>query len=242
MAFARNKAVPMFESKLRAAAHNAGVRYLDASRLFHGHEVCTDNTSVRGLFIEVGIWNENAARQSFHPNYRGHGMFAGCMTAFYGSGLPTATCVDPASIGTGTLIPGLLEFRQLRNAATGKCADASGHNSRIRTVMQNYTCNGGRNQGFWYDPARQSRHLELSHDRCLDVKGGSVVPRVRQPDPVHAAAAAGDLLDEQPPAVVVRDPQLRQPGRLRARRLHRLPGLLSHGPGLGEPPNACSPR
>ena len=175
MAFARNKAVPMFEAKLRAAALNSGVRYLDASRLFHGHEVCTDNTSVRGLFIEIGIWNENAARQSFHPNFRGHGMFAACMTAFYGSGLPTATCVDPASTGAGTLLPGLLEFKQLRNAATGKCADASGYNSRIRTVMQNYTCNGGRNQGFWYDPARQSLHLELSHDRCLDVKGGSVV-------------------------------------------------------------------
>ena len=66
-AFARNKAVPMFEAGLRAAAQAQGVRYLDASRLFHGHEVCTDNTSVRGLFIEIGVWDENAARQSFHP-------------------------------------------------------------------------------------------------------------------------------------------------------------------------------
>lgn len=70
-AFARNKAVPLFESALRAAAANTGTRYLDASRLFHGHEVCTDSTSVRGLYIELGIWDENAARQSFHPNYRG---------------------------------------------------------------------------------------------------------------------------------------------------------------------------
>ncbi|HEV7708194.1 MAG TPA: hypothetical protein VGP16_08370, partial [Asanoa sp.] len=84
-AFARNKAVPLFERGLRQAAANTGTRYLDASRLFHGHEVCTDNTSVRGLFIEVGIWNENAARQSFHPNARGHGMFAECMTAFVNS-------------------------------------------------------------------------------------------------------------------------------------------------------------
>ena len=39
---------------LRQAAANTGTRYLDASRLFHGHEVCTDNTMVRGLYIEVG--------------------------------------------------------------------------------------------------------------------------------------------------------------------------------------------
>ena len=174
MAFARNKAVPMFETGLRAAAHNVGVRYLDGSRLFHGHEVCTDNTSVRGLYIEVGIWDENAARQSFHPNYRGHGMFAECMDAFYASGLADATCADPASTGHGALYSGLFTFRQLRNAATGGCVDASGYNSRNNTVMQTYTCHGGRNQGFWYDPAYQSLHIELSQDRCLDVKGGSI--------------------------------------------------------------------
>jgi hypothetical protein len=171
-AFARNKAVPMFEAKLRAAAQNQGVRYLDASRLFHGHEVCTDNTSVRGLFIEVGIWDENAARQSFHPNYRGHGMFAGCMTEFFATTLASATCVDPASTGAGALVTGLLEFKQLRNAATNTCADGKGYNSRNNTVMQSYACHGGRNQGFWYDQARQSLHVELSHDRCLDVAGG----------------------------------------------------------------------
>ena len=170
-AFARNKAVPMFEGRLRAAAQAQGVRYLDASRLFHGHEVCTDNTSVRGLFIEVGIWDENAARQSFHPNFRGHGMFAGCMTAFFATTLPAATCVDVASTGAATLVPGLLEFRQLRNAATGTCADGQGYNSRNNTTLQSYACHGGRNQGFWYDATRQSLHVELSHDRCLDVSG-----------------------------------------------------------------------
>ena len=76
---------------LRRAAQNTGVRYLDDSRLFHGHEVCMDVTRVRGLFIELGIWDENAARQSFHPNYGGHGMFAQCMAQFYNSGLPTAS-------------------------------------------------------------------------------------------------------------------------------------------------------
>jgi hypothetical protein len=167
-AFGRNKAVPMFETALRAAAAATGARYLDASRLFHGHEVCTDNTSVRGLYIEVGIWDENAARQSFHPNARGHGMFAECMTAFYNSGLPQATCVDPASTGHGRLYPGLFEFRQLRNAGTGECVDGRGYNSRNGTAQQSYACHGGRNQGFWYDPGQRSLHVELSHDRCLD--------------------------------------------------------------------------
>ena len=173
-AFARNKAVPLFEGGLRRAAANAGVRYLDASRLFHGHEVCTDNTMVRGLYIEVGVWNENAARQSFHPNARGHGAFAECMTQFYNSGFQQATCVDPASTGHGTLYNGLFEFKQLRNAGTGKCVDGKGYDSRNGTAQQSYTCHGGRNQGFWYDPTRLSLHSELSHDRCLDVAGGSL--------------------------------------------------------------------
>ena len=105
-AFARNKAVPHVRERAAPGGGQAqGVRYLDASRLFHGHEVCTDSTSVRGLFIEVGVWDENAARQSFHPNARGHGMFAGCMTAFFATALSTATCVDPSSTGAGTLVP-----------------------------------------------------------------------------------------------------------------------------------------
>lgn len=174
VAFARNKAVPLFESALRAAAANTGTRYLDASRLFHGHEVCTDNTSVRGLFIEIGIWDENAARQSFHPNARGHGMFAQCMTQFYNSGQAQATCVDPASTGSGQLYNGLFEFKQLRNVATGGCVDGKGYNSRNGTMQQTYACHGGRNQGFWYDPTRQTLHSELSHDRCLDVAGGTI--------------------------------------------------------------------
>lgn len=171
MAFARNKAVPMFEAKLREAAVNQGVRYLDASRLFHGYEVCEASPSVRGLYIELGIWNENAARQSFHPNYRGHGMFASCMTDFYNSGLPTATCLAPNSTGTTALVPGLLEFKQLKNVGTGKCVDANGYNSRAGTRLESYTCHGGRNQGFWYDPTRQTIVIELSHDRCLGPDG-----------------------------------------------------------------------
>jgi hypothetical protein len=175
MAFARNKAVPMFESGLRQAALDAGARYLDASRLFHGHEVCTDNTWARGLFIDPDAgWNEHAARQSFHPNFRGHGAFAECMTAFWDSGLATATCVDPASTGSTQLVSGLMEFKQLRNLGTGECIDGKGYNSRNKTTQQSYGCHGGRNQGFWYDEQNHTLHSELSHDRCLDVRGGNV--------------------------------------------------------------------
>jgi hypothetical protein len=173
LAFARNKAVPLFEKGLRAAAAAAGARYLDASRLFHGYEVCTESPSVRGLWIETGILfengqlNENAARQSFHPNYRGHTMFASCITAFYNSTDPTATCLAPNSTGQTVLLPGLLEFKELKNIGTGNCLDAYGYNSRVGTNLNPYGCHGGRNQGFWYDPARQTIVLELSHDRCL---------------------------------------------------------------------------
>jgi hypothetical protein len=174
-AFARNKAVPMFETALRQAALDAGVRYLDASRLFHGHEVCTDNTWARGLYLDLDAgFTEHAARQSFHPNNRGHGAFADCVTAFFDSGLPTATCVDPASTGTVKLVEGLMEFRQLRNHGTGECVDGRGYNSRNRTAQQSYPCHGGRNQGFWYDEQNLTLHSELSHDRCLDVRGGTV--------------------------------------------------------------------
>jgi hypothetical protein len=41
-------------------------------------------------------------------------------------------------------------------------------------VQQSYTCHGGRNQGFWYDPTYRSLHVQLSHDRCLDVSGGTL--------------------------------------------------------------------
>jgi hypothetical protein len=179
-AFARNKAVPLFERGIRAAAANTGVRYLDASRLFHGHGVCDDNPWVRGVYIENGnIFDENAARQSLHPNYLGHGAFARCMTDFYNSGWSTATCFDPASTRTTTLVNGLLEFRQLRNLGSGGCADGEGYNSRNGTQLLAWTCHGGRNQGFWYDPGRRSLHVELSQDRCVDAEGGVIAPGTR---------------------------------------------------------------
>lgn len=174
MAWGRNEAVPMFAEAERKAAANTGAIYLDNSRLFHGHEVCTDNTWARGLyFANLDLFNENTTRQSFHPNERGHLAFASCLTQLYNSTYQTAGCVDPASTGTPVLTEGVKDFRQLRNEATGLCADSYGYSSRNYTAMELWMCSGGRNQGFWYDSSYQSLHIELSHDRCLDPQGGA---------------------------------------------------------------------
>lgn len=170
----RNQAVPAFEKGMRAAARNAGALYLDNSRLFHGHEVCMEDTWARGLYLDLGDhfpWDENTARQSFHPNYRGHGAFASCLTQFYNSGLTEASCADPASTGSPVLQTGAWDdlFKPLRNEATGSCLDANGGASANNTAVIGWDCHGGRNQGWWYDTARKSVRTELTHDRCLDV-------------------------------------------------------------------------
>jgi len=174
-AWGRNAAVPIFERAEREAAANTGAIYLDNSRLFHGHEVCSDNTWARGLwFANLDLFDENTTRQSFHPNARGHLAFASCLTQLYNSGWSQAGCADPASTGQPVLHQGVLsaEFRQLRNEGTGLCADAYGFSSRNYTPVDLWPCHGGRNQGLWYDGANQSLHTELSHDRCVDPLGG----------------------------------------------------------------------
>ncbi|MEU0007646.1 ricin-type beta-trefoil lectin domain protein [Streptomyces sp. NPDC006314] len=177
-AWGRNSAVPRFERGVRRAARESGASYLDASRLFHGHEVCMEDTWARGLYVDVTNPfppDSNSVRQSFHPNARGHGAFAACLTRFYDSGYREAGCADPASTGTPELYPGAWDdaFRPLANQATGTCADASGGSSANGTEVIGWDCHGGRNQGWWYDTERGSLHVELTHDRCLDVPGGS---------------------------------------------------------------------
>lgn len=145
-------------------------------RLFHGHDVCTDNTWVRGLYLDVADHfppDSNTARQSFHPNARGHAAFASCFTQLYDSGLTEASCADPASTGTPKLYPVAWDdvFKPMRNEATGNCLDADGGSSANETAVLGWDCHGGRNQGWWYDSDRGSLHTELSHDRCLDVPG-----------------------------------------------------------------------
>ncbi|MCX3060619.1 ricin-type beta-trefoil lectin domain protein [Streptomyces beihaiensis] len=172
-AWGRNVAVPAFERGIRKAAEASGAYYLDNSRLFHGHEVCTSSTWARGFYYDVtGPFppDENNVRQSFHPNAAGHGAFASCFAQFYNSGLREASCADPASTGSPKLYAGAWDdlFKPLKNEATGQCLDASGDSSRNGTSVIGWDCHGGRNQVWWYDPAYKSIHVGLSHDRCLD--------------------------------------------------------------------------
>ncbi|MCJ1677888.1 ricin-type beta-trefoil lectin domain protein [Streptomyces sp. APSN-46.1] len=174
----RNYAVPTFEKGMRAAALASGATYLDNSRLFHGHEVCMEDTWARGLYLDLGDhfpWDENTARQSFHPNYRGHGAFASCLTQLYDSGLREASCADPASTGTPVLQAGAWDslYAPLKNEATGNCLDSYGGSSANETKVVGWDCHGGRNQGWWYDSAKKSVHIELTHDRCLDAPGAN---------------------------------------------------------------------
>ncbi|MEO3975991.1 ricin-type beta-trefoil lectin domain protein [Streptomyces sp. CAU 1734] len=172
--WARNTAVPVFERGIRAAARATGAIHLDNSRLFHGHEVCTQNTWARGLYLDVSNPippDANSARQSFHPNARGHAAFASCLTQLYDSGLREASCADVSSAARPVLRPGAWDdlFRPLRNEATGTCADVPASVTRNGTPVTGWDCHGGRNQGWWYDPAARSIHTELTQDRCLDI-------------------------------------------------------------------------
>ncbi|MGD9482819.1 ricin-type beta-trefoil lectin domain protein [Streptomyces sp. TRM70308] len=175
--WARDGAVPPFQEGLRSAARQSGANYLDASRLFHGHEVCMENPFARGLTVDLTNPfppDANSVRQSFHPNHRGHGAFASCLTQLAASGLREASCADPDGGGEPRLYPGAWDdaFAPLRHAATGACLDADGAASANGTAVRGWTCHGGRNQGWWHDPAGQRVHTELTHDRCLDVPGG----------------------------------------------------------------------
>ncbi|MGW6565462.1 ricin-type beta-trefoil lectin domain protein [Streptomyces sp. NPDC054975] len=172
----RNTAVPAFERGMRKAAATTGATYLDNSRLFHGHEVCMEDAWARGLYIDLskpGTPDENSVRQSFHPNASGHRAFASCLTQIYNSGLREASCADVNSSGTPTLFPYAWDdvYKPLKNQATGNCVDVNASTSANGTAVLGWDCHGGRNQGWWFDSARQTLHTELTQDRCLDVPG-----------------------------------------------------------------------
>ncbi|QGV78789.1 ricin-type beta-trefoil lectin domain protein [Streptomyces ficellus] len=174
----RNTAVPAFERGMRRAAANTGAVYLDNSRLFHGHEVCMDDSWARGLYIDLskpGLPDANSVRQSFHPNAAGHAAFASCLTQLHATDVREASCADPASTGRPELLPGAWDdkFAPLRGEATGTCLDVAGSVTRNGTAVGGWDCHQGRNQDWWYDPARGSLHTALTHDRCLDVPGGA---------------------------------------------------------------------
>ncbi|UQA97898.1 ricin-type beta-trefoil lectin domain protein [Streptomyces halobius] len=180
----RNAAVPAFERGIRKVAQETGATYLDASRLFHGHEVCMEATWARGLYVDVANPfppDANSVRQSFHPNAAGHGAFATCLTQLYAApGLREASCADPASTGRPKLYAGAWDdaYRPLKNAGTGSCVDAAGGGTRNGTVVGGWDCTGQRHQSWWYDPEQRSVHSELTQDRCLDVPEGRYEPGV----------------------------------------------------------------
>ncbi|GGY67732.1 ricin-type beta-trefoil lectin domain protein [Streptomyces rochei] len=170
----RNTAVPAFERGMRRAAAATGAVYLDNSRLFHGHEVCMEDTWARGAYIDLskpGLPDENSLRQSFHPNARGHAAFASCLTQLYDSGSREASCADVDSSGKPVLFPHAWDtvYRPLVNRAAGTCLDAAAAASADGTRVLGWECHGGRNQGWWYDRTRGTLHTELTQDRCLDV-------------------------------------------------------------------------
>ncbi|MFK0226267.1 ricin-type beta-trefoil lectin domain protein [Streptomyces sp. NPDC090303] len=172
----RNTAVPAFERGMRKIAADTGATFLDNSRLFHGHEVCMEDTWARGLYIDLskpGGLDENSVRQSFHPNKSGHGAFASCLTQIYNSGLREASCADVNSSGAPALFPVAWDdaYQPLRNQATGNCLDVNASESANGTAVLGWDCHGGRNQGWWYDSTRQTVHSQLTQDRCLDVPG-----------------------------------------------------------------------
>ncbi|MFF9843790.1 ricin-type beta-trefoil lectin domain protein [Streptomyces sp. NPDC013740] len=174
----RNSAVPAFERGMRRAAADTGAVFLDNSRLFHGHEVCMEDTWARGLYIDVskpGTPDENSVRQSFHPNYRGHGAFASCLTQIYAANVHEAGCADVNSSGTPVLFPLAWDdaYKPLKNAATGNCLDVNASESANGTAVLGWDCHGGRNQNWWYDSARRTLHTGLTQDRCLDVPGAA---------------------------------------------------------------------
>jgi hypothetical protein len=180
-AWGRNAAVPAFEKGMRKAARDSGAVYLDNSRLFHGHEVCMEDTWARGLYVDLSNPfppDANSVRQSFHPNAKGHAAFASCLTQLYGTGAREASCADPASTGKPKLYDLAWDdvYKPLKNAATGSCVDASGAGSANGTQVGGWDCNGQRNQGWWYDPQQRSVHVELTQDRCLDVPGAKYEP------------------------------------------------------------------
>ncbi|MBT2365110.1 ricin-type beta-trefoil lectin domain protein [Streptomyces sp. ISL-10] len=173
----RNTAVPAFERGMRQAARSTGAVYLDNSRLFHGHEVCYEETWARGLYVDLTNPfppDANSVRQSFHPNRSGHAAFASCLTQLYASTAREASCADVASAGRPVLLPLAWDdaYRPLK-AAAGPCLDVKGAETRNGTPLVAWDCHAGRNQGWWYDPARRSLHTELSQDRCADVPEGA---------------------------------------------------------------------
>lgn len=94
-------AVPELSSGLRAAAQDAGVRFLDLSRAGIGHEACSGapadewftRLSVNFALLRDDRTAGHALQESFHPNAKGHAEIARCVSDFLAGPAGSAACL-----------------------------------------------------------------------------------------------------------------------------------------------------
>jgi lysophospholipase L1-like esterase len=104
--YGRTEAVPQFSTALRAAATQAGVKFLDFSRATENHEACSGGSSSANewqnrITVDPFAWvyggldaiSIHSAQQSFHPNATGHAQLGRCVTEFVNSGAGSARCL-----------------------------------------------------------------------------------------------------------------------------------------------------
>jgi lysophospholipase L1-like esterase len=112
----RTTAVRVLDNGLRAAAADAGTRFLDLANAGLGHEACSGggNDTSNEWFTRLTVaWQDisnqqrvgHALQESFHPNARGQAAFAGCLSQFLATGDQAAACLAGAA---GVLHPAAL--------------------------------------------------------------------------------------------------------------------------------------
>lgn len=110
--WARDVAVPQIAATISKAASDAGARFLDLGPTLFGREVCARGVShsqewANGVFFDLtqlrnGI-GEHLVQQSAHPNARGYGQMARCLTAFHAMSAAKARCVRGADGNAGAV-------------------------------------------------------------------------------------------------------------------------------------------
>ncbi len=101
-----NTAVPALTAGVRAAAREAGARFLDLSRAGVGREACsTENDPGAEWFRRLAVqWGDlrqeeratHALQESFHPNAAGHQQFGQCLSEFLLTTDRSAACLAGA--------------------------------------------------------------------------------------------------------------------------------------------------
>ncbi|MBA0125833.1 hypothetical protein H0B56_09795 [Haloechinothrix sp. YIM 98757] len=111
-----SQAVTELNDGLRAAAGEAGARFLDLSRASEGREACTGGAdpstewftrlTVRFDDLDDADRARQAIRESFHPNAAGHRQFGDCLTQFLTTDAQEAACLVTED-GTLRAAPGV---------------------------------------------------------------------------------------------------------------------------------------